>query len=250
VKPWNYHTARDIELPLRQRWASVYREPGFATRGMHTAVWHVLRAFLRFHEHLQIVGAEHLPARPPYVLVANHSSHLDALVLGSLLPERQLGDAFAVAAGDTFFADPVKSICSVLLLNALPFWRNRCVAQALGTLRQRLIDEEACLILFPEGTRTRDGSMSRFKSGIGVLAADADIPVLPCHISGAFEAWPPGRRFPRRGRIEVRIGPARRFSHCPNNRAGWRQIAGELEAAVRQLAGEPLHGGQEDGGSA
>jgi len=235
MKRWRYHTARDLELPLRRRWASVFREPGFLARGMHTITWQILRLYLRLHEHLSIIGREHLPKRPPFVLIANHSSHLDALVLGSLLPVRQLGDAFSLAAGDTFFADPVKRVCSVLLLNALPFWRKRCVAEALGSLRQRLAEEGACLILFPEGTRTRDGSMHAFKSGVGALVADTEVPVLPCGITGTFEAWPPGRRFPRRGRIEVRIGPALRFNHIPNNRTGWQQVAQELESAVRHL---------------
>lgn len=236
MKQWDYHTARDLELPMRRRWMSVFREPGFLERSMHRMTWHFLRLFLRLHEHLKISGCEHLPKRPPFVLIANHSSHLDALVLGSLLPSRQLGDAFSLAAGDTFFANPVGRVCSVLLLNALPFWRKKCVAEALDNLRQRMTGEGACLILFPEGTRTRDGLMHPFKSGVGVLVSGTEVPVVPCYISGAFEAWPPGQKYPRRGRIDVRIAPSLCFNHVPNNRAGWEQVAQELEAAVKNLS--------------
>ncbi len=239
MKPWHYHTARDLELPLQRRWGSISRENGMVAHCVHAATWHTLRVFLRLHEHLKIIGREHLPEDLPFVLVANHSSHLDALVLGSILPARWLGDAFSLAAGNTFFADPVRCVFSSLLLNALPFWRKQCVAHALDSLRHRLTEEGACLLLFPEGTRTRDGSIHAFKSGIGVLVADTGVPVLPCGITGTFEAWPPSRRCPRRGRIQARIGPALRFNHVPNNHTGWRQVAKETEAAVRSLVEVP-----------
>jgi len=239
MKDFEFHPPKDLSLSRRARWASVDREPGLAEHLVHATTWRFLHAVLRAHQHLSVGGRDHLPEDPPYILVANHSSHFDALVLGAALPRRLLGEAYSLAAGDTFFADPVKSLCSAMLLNALPFWRRRCTAQSLEHLRDRMVHCPTCLIMFPEGTRSRTGEMQAFKSGIGLLVAGSPVPVVPCAIRGAHEAWPPGRKHPRRGRIEVRIGKPLRFEETPHTRAGWAQVAQDLEQAVRALGTEP-----------
>lgn len=93
-------------------------------------------------------------------------------------------------------------------------------------------------VLFPEGTRSRDGRMGAFKPGIGMLVAGQDVPVVPCHVRGTFEAWPAHRGLPSPspGHVQVRVGQAITFADIPNERPGWEEIARRLEAAVRDLA--------------
>ena len=103
-------------------------------------------------------------------------------------------------------------------------------------MRDRL-NEQACIyILFPEGTRSRDGAMAAFKPGLGCLVAGTSIPVVPCHIDGAFAAFPPGAKFPRACSIAVRIGAPLQFADASNDRTGWHAIAAWAETAVRGLA--------------
>ena len=106
-------------------------------------------------------------------------------------------------------------------------------------LRARLTDEPCGYILFPEGTRSRTGEMGSFKSGLGMLVAGTDVPVIPCYISGASRAWSPDRRFPRPRRLRVRVGSPLVFADATNNRDGWRQIARDTEAAVHALQNVP-----------
>lgn len=80
--------------------------------------------------------------------------------------------------------------------------------------------------------------MAKFRSGIGMLIAETEVPVVPAWIEGAHAAMPPGARCPRRGNVRVRIGSPRDFREVGNDRAGWTQIAATLEADVRALGAE------------
>ena len=232
---WKYQSARDLGMSSRQRLRSLRRESGLVEHLTQQAWWSVASVYLRWRQHLRVTGAHHLPASPPLALVANHSSHFDALALAAALPRRLRSRAFPIAAGDTFFETPVAARMSAFMLNALPMWRNNCGPHALKELRQRLLEEPCGYILFPEGTRSRNGEIAPFKAGIGMIVARTRAPVCPCHIRGAFEAWPPDCKRPRGGRIAVRIGPPMVFDQVENKRAGWEQIAGDLENAVRRL---------------
>ena len=123
-------------------------------------------------------------------------------------------------------------------------WRKRCGTHALDELRERLVGEPAIYILFPEGTRTRDGKMGKFKPGLGRIVAASDVPVVPCHLDGAFHALPPGARFPAPKKLTLRVGEPLIFSDQPDERRGWQEITDRLEAAVSALAADALRAGQ------
>jgi 1-acyl-sn-glycerol-3-phosphate acyltransferase len=122
------------------------------------------------------------------------------------------------------------------MLNALPMWRKNCGPHALAELRRKLQEEKAIFIIFPEGARTRTGSMMSFKHGLGMLVAETNVPVVPCSLIGTFEALPPNRKIPRSARIKLVIGEPVEFASIANERAGWSQIAKSTESAVRNLA--------------
>jgi 1-acyl-sn-glycerol-3-phosphate acyltransferase len=193
---------------------------------------------LRGYHRLQIHGRKNLPAQGPFVLVANHASHLDVLVLASALPVRMRPDVFPIAAGDTFFKSPLMAVTSALFINALPIWRDGAVGHALADLRARLASGLCVFLIFPEGTRSRDGAMGAFKAGLGMLVAGTAVPVVPCRIRGAFEALPRGRRFPRPCPIQLTIGQPLRFADVANDRDGWASIARRVETAVADGGGK------------
>lgn len=232
---WSYEPAADLGTGPAQRLRSVRREPGLFSAVVHAVWWGAIRLSLGLVHRLHVEGREHLPRAAPFVLVANHSSHLDALVLAAVLPASLRRDAYPIAAGDTFFRSSASALFAALALNALPMWRRNAGRHALSDLRARLHAGRSVFILFPEGTRSRDGAMAAFKPGIGMLIAASDVPVVPCAIHGASEAWPPHHRLPRPRRIRVRIGAPRGFLHEPNTRAGWQNIAGALESDIRAL---------------
>lgn len=239
MDPWKIEPARDLTLPMSQRVRSVQRESGLISTALHHACWGVIRTYLAFRHRLAIHGRENLPAKPPYILVANHTSHLDALVLAAPLPWRLRDRVFPIAAGDVFFETPMVSAFSAFFLNALPMWRKKCGPHALKELRDRLVAEECVYVLFPEGARSRDGKLLPFKRGLGMLVAGTPVPVVPCHLDGCFEALPATVKWPRPHPIRVTIGKPLDFSQTPNTRDGWETLMAAVENAVRGLGVGP-----------
>jgi 1-acyl-sn-glycerol-3-phosphate acyltransferase len=212
------------------------RESGLIATGLRLAWWLLVRGYLALWHRLTIHGHQHIPAQPPVILVGNHTSHLDAFVLASPLPWRLRDRIFPIAAGDVFFQTPLLTAFAAGMLNALPMWRKKCGPHALEQLRQRLLEEPCAYILFPEGTRSRDGKMASFKPGLGMLVAETEVPVVPCYLDGCFQALAADQRWPRPRPISLRIGKPLVFAPIKNNRAGWLHIARETETRVRALA--------------
>lgn len=231
---WELKPARDIGLPLRQRMRSLKRELGFVATFTHWCWRLAVRLYLRLFHRFKAVGTERIP-EPPLILIANHCSHLDTLALSSILPGKLIDRVHPIAAGDTFFTSALASTFSAFAINALPLRRRTVRSDDLTLLRTRLVEEGLVYILFPEGTRSRDGIMARFKPGIGALVAGTGVPVVPCLLDGTFDALPPQKRWPRPTPLRVRIGIPLAFADVPNDRDGWALVATRCEAAVREI---------------
>ena len=192
----------------------------------------MLRVWCRF----EIVGEEHLRSNRSFVLVANHSSHLDTVCLLAGLPLRRLHRAFPAAAADYFFKSVPRTWIATVIVNALPFERQTQVRHSLAICRELLANAGNVLIIFPEGTRSQTGEIQEFKPGIGSLIAGSDVSVLPCYLDGAHRAWPKGKRIPRRRKVRLIIGAPRDYAKMPADKASSSAIAAELRAAVAHLA--------------
>ncbi|MBX3388297.1 MAG: 1-acyl-sn-glycerol-3-phosphate acyltransferase [Phycisphaeraceae bacterium] len=235
MNDWTYDKAADLGLAPGARMRSVKREPGLVSLAGHYATTALLRLYFFAYHRLEVRGRQFLPRRVPFVLISNHSSHLDALALSVSLPIRARFDTFPVAAGDVFFRNSASSLFASLFLNALPLYRKGVTSHALEDLRARLSEGHCGLILFPEGTRSRTGEMTGFKAGLGMMIAGSNIPVVPCHFYGAVDALPPGKWLPRPRRLVLLIGPALTFQDASNDRSGWTSVAARCEEAVRAL---------------
>jgi 1-acyl-sn-glycerol-3-phosphate acyltransferase len=238
VEDWHLEPAHDLGLDSLARCRSVQRESGLVESIARLLVWCAMRVSFRLLHRYEVHGREHLPASPSFVMAANHASHLDALVLGAALPLAWRDYIFPLAAGDLFFKSRSVATLATGLLNALPVWRRKPGSHGLNDLRRRLVEEPCIYFIFPEGTRTRDGTMGPFKGGVGLLVAETPVPVVPCHLQGTFEAYPPGRVIPRPHKLVLRIGEPCVFASAPNTHEGRVEIARTIEEAVRRLAAE------------
>ena len=164
------------------------------------------RIFFNAYLSIDAYGIEYLPPTGPFILAANHSSHLDTAAVRAVLGQRS-AQLHVMGAKDYFFDTRLKSWFFSTVFNVLPFEREENTLEGLALCRTAL-EQGRALLIYPEGTRTRTGKLQAFKPGIGVLALELDTPILPVHLRGTFEALPKGRRVPRPTQVSVRFGPA------------------------------------------
>ncbi len=232
---WSYEPTGDFDKTPIERLKNFPRHPSLVVYAARSAANFLIRAILRVWNRLEVIGREKLPRDQSFVLVANHSSHLDAPALLAALPMTMIHRAFPAAASDYFFTTLSKVAFSAIVINAMPFDRKENPRQSLDLCRQLLETPGHILILFPEGTRTSDGAVGPFKPGVGFLTAGTDFPVLPCYLDGAFRAWPKGRSFPRPRKLKLVIGSPIKFRDRAPSREDAVEIARQLREAVLSL---------------
>lgn len=236
MESWEYKPTEDFDKTPIEKLRVFPRQPDMAVYGLRLIVHVLLRAWLRVWHRYRVRGREHLPEGQPFVMVANHASHLDALSLLSALPLGAIQRTYPAAAKDYFFTSMPKVAFSAIVVNAMPFDRRENPRDSLAVCRQLLETPGHALILFPEGTRSTTGELAPFKPGIGFLTAGTNIPVVPCYLAGAWRAWPKGAWIPRPRKLELRIGKPLTFADLPADKEGAKRVAAMLEEAVRACA--------------
>ncbi len=152
----------------------------------------IVRFVVLFVLGLNVRHRQRLPTRGPAILTANHNSHLDAMVLISLLPLRLLGRVRPVAAADYFLSSGLRAWFATRIVGILPIARRRESPEddPLAGCDAALARGEI-LIFFPEGTRGEPEQLAPFRKGIGILAArHPHVPVHPLFTHGLGKALP------------------------------------------------------------
>jgi 1-acyl-sn-glycerol-3-phosphate acyltransferase len=202
--------------PLVPASAEAHR-PAFEVRGFPTA-WarspgavavrravqrYGLKPLVRSQVSVQVSGLEVLDdLRGPVLFVANHSSHLDAPLVLTTLPERWRRWTAVAAAADYFFDTWPRAVGSTMAFSTFPMERR---GGGGGSVADDLLFEGWSLLMFPEGTRSADGWAGEFRRGAAHLAIAAQVPVVPIAIRGSYAAMPRGRSWPVPGRPPVRV---------------------------------------------
>ena len=239
MNEWEYHPATDIDASMSESLRNFPREPHMGAYALRLVAALILRLWMKLYHRMRIEGRENLPTAGSFILVCNHTSHLDTLCMLCAMPVRKIHRTFPAAAADYFFSSLPRSAVSAVLINALPFDREVKGAESLTVCSELLKNDGNMLIIFPEGTRTTTGAMGRFRSGIGRIVAGTDLPVVPCNLSGGLRAWPKGKLLPRPRKLVLRIGAARTYGQLEKNSASVKHICHDLEEQVAQL-GETL----------
>jgi 1-acyl-sn-glycerol-3-phosphate acyltransferase len=150
---------------------------------------------------LKVYGLENIPKHHGALIVSNHQSYLDPVVLGARL-RRPLG---YIAKEELFEVNPAFTWL-LRSLGAFPVRQGRADLHALKESIERL-HEGYLLNIYPEGARTPDGKIGKIEKGIALINRRAHVPIIPAVIVGSFEAWPIYRRFPQPRPIRVHFGP-------------------------------------------
>jgi len=141
--------------------------------------------------------------KDPFIVVANHSSHLDAPLITGALPLARARYLAAGAAADYFFDVAWRRAATALFFNAFPV--DRTGQGSRSGLAKELLARGVPLLIFPQGGRSKDGVIGPFKPGAAVLSMSIGVPCVPVAIIGAADAMPPGRNWPVPGRPPIAV---------------------------------------------
>jgi 1-acyl-sn-glycerol-3-phosphate acyltransferase len=171
----------------------------------------VLRSLVSIYTRTTLDGRVNLAGvRGPFVLVANHCSHLDTAVIVAKMPYSIVRHLAVGAAADHFFNKNkrVGKLATSVSFNAYPIHRQSGGDKAEKGLSRRLLTSGVPVLIYPEGTRSRTGELGTFRPGVAALCVDMGVPCIPVALRGTAEAMPVGRSWPVAGRpvVQMRIG--------------------------------------------
>jgi long-chain acyl-CoA synthetase len=172
----------------------------------------LVRILVRLLVRPRVSGLEHVPGRGPFIISPNHQSYLDPFVLVGVLPYRTFRQLFFVGAAEYFMTRPTAWLARQVNIVPVDPDANLLTAMQAGAFGLR---SGKVLVLFPEGERSIDGGVKKFKKGAAILSHHLGVPIVPVAVSGVFEIW--GRNRPLNWRTllpwsghraRLRIGPA------------------------------------------
>ena len=199
--------------------------------------WHAFRFLYATYFRWRVYHPERVPATGPVILASNHASFIDPPLIGAGL-ER----AVNYLARNTLFNVPI--VAGLLRSwKVVPVDREGGGGAGLKAILDRLLDG-GVILLFPEGTRTRDGKLQPARSGIGLTVIKSAAPVVPVRVFGTFEAFGRHMKFPRPRRVAVKYGQPMGFESlraeakaCSKQRLKeiYQKVADEIMGAIAKL---------------
>jgi len=223
--------ADDTDLP---EW--VIRDQPWFIRLAAALMIGLLNVLTRSYFRVRVDGREHLPERGPFLICPNHESFLDAPVLMAALPGLVREQTFALGEADHMSKWWGRILCQVF--RVVPTNANRALRTSMRAAAAAL-KRGKILIVFPEGSRSPDGTLKELKQGSAILACELGLPIIPVGIEGAFESWPRGKMWPRPGAMRVRFGPALPpGDQAADASVAYQAVTADLEGRLRQLDAE------------
>jgi 1-acyl-sn-glycerol-3-phosphate acyltransferase len=204
---------------------------------IYRVAWCLFRVVFTVYFRWRVFHPERVPLSGPVILAANHASFMDPPLVGSGLT-RDIN----YLARESLFRFPVAGAI-LRAVNSVPVDRDGGGAAGLKAILGRLLDGGG-IILFPEGTRTRDGQLQPARSGIGLAVIKSEAPVVPVRVFGTFEAYGRHLKFPRPHPIAVKYGKPILFEALraeaktcskPRLKEIYQQVAGEIMTAIAKL---------------
>jgi 1-acyl-sn-glycerol-3-phosphate acyltransferase len=189
----------------------------------------ILKLLFKICFRLSITGAENCPKNGPLIIAPNHASFFDPLIAGFAAP-RELN----FMARSSLFRNRIFGMI-LTSVNAFPLKREGADLGAMRLAIDKLCQGKAVLI-FPEGTRSKDGNLGAPRAGIGLLASMSGANILPCYIKDSVKVLPKGAVFPRFKKISVYVGkPIKIDKNSSGGKEYYMRIAEGTMAAISEL---------------
>ena len=196
-------------------------------RLIHRIVQPLFNSLVKF----EIKGQEYIPSSTGAIIMSNHVSYLDPIFLGAAVPR----EFHYIARDDLFRVKLFGDFISYF--NAFPIKRGK---PDLKTLRKTLslLKEDKLLLMFPEGTRSVDGTLGEALEGAGFITHRANVPVIPAFVKGTEIILPKNAKGIKRAKVSVRFGPAIELTEWRNMRRAreaYKPIAQEIMKGIAAL---------------
>ena len=198
---------------------------------LYRGTWCIARSILDVLGHLEVYGNENIPLQGGVLLVSNHRSLIDPIIIGAAAPRELhfLGE-------DTYFHIPcIGWFCT--RLNGIPIKRENPGWQSLKKVISRLKMGKA-LLIFPEGTRSPDGTLGVVKDGASFVIRHANVPTIPVFLKGSERFMPPGSKFIHPAKLSVTFGHPLDFTALEGidqKHELHRRISGQIKQAILDL---------------
>ena len=201
-----FHTDGKREKPAHTETEKLeFRQvPHWYARAFRSVMTNIYKRYFSLECH----GLEHIPNGKPYIIMPNHTSHLDTLTVITALGTKAYR-LWTLAARDYWFATPLQGWFARTCLNALPIEREGNFTEFLQDLRiaNEVMAQHNGLLIFPEGTRSLDGNLQPFKPGVlSLFIYGPSVPIIPAYIEGTYHALPKGQNLPKKHPVRIIFG--------------------------------------------
>lgn len=213
MKDWDYENEQWTKLPTYLKHLPLFTRHVDLFSAVVRYMWSIILKdiIFEFYIRLKVKGnsfTEIYKNHPKLLVISNHASHLDATSIAAAIPRRFWLDVYIAAAKDYFFTNPLFTFFSKHCLGAIPIDRKDRRGEAINLIIKLLSElPRMWLIIFPEGTRSKDGKIQEFKRGISIFAERTQTPILFLYIEGNADLWPKGNFMPKPGKLVIHVGP-------------------------------------------
>lgn len=202
---------------------------------------------LKYYAKLTINGEENLP-KSPFILCSNHSSHIDSAILMTI-SKHSFNKIGMLSAVDYWFENGWFSRVCRFFLYLIPIDRRSKDKKILTfsdtiSLCHAFLTHGEVLILYPEGKRSKTGTLQPFKQGAAMMASKLGLPLVPCFIEGSFDAMSKGAIFIKPSSLKVTIG--RPIESTIDESESFETMTKNLESEIRRLGGSNTNFDQHD----
>ncbi len=190
-------------------WHEILHQPADKRKLPHTTVLFpffrtVLLSFLRNYNHLEVTGAENIPVNGHFIIVSNHQSVFDTVIVTAGFKRNTFINTFLTARESHFKSWGRRFLAH---LNNIIIIEEKDIKSSLLSI-SKVLDNGKNVVIFPEGTRTLNGLTREFKKTFAILSKEYGVPIVPACIRGAFEAFPHKTKDFNRHKVQVEYLPA------------------------------------------
>lgn len=172
------------------------------SNGIGKIIKFILKPAFLFFVKVKKEGLENIEKNEPVIFAGNHQSFLDGFIVNQAVPNSVLDKTYYFADIKHFKKGYMKFMgenSNIIFVDI-----NKNLVNSLQMLSKALRSGKN-IVIFPEGTRTRDGKINNFKKFFAILSKELNIPIVPFVLDGAYEAYPPSSKYPKGGDVKVKF---------------------------------------------